>query len=107
MTLPATQLAAGDSGVIHMGLLNVIRRMALREKLPIREIARRTGLSRNTIKKYLRAGTIEPKFNVPARSSKLDPYAEKLAAWLKTEAAKSRKQRRGDVGTAKQARRTC
>lgn len=50
MTLPATQLAAGDSGVIHMGLLNVIRRMALREKLPIREIARRTGLSRNTIK---------------------------------------------------------
>lgn len=77
-----------------MGLLNVIRRMALREKLPIREIARRTGLSRNTIKKYLRAGTIELKFNVPARSSKLDPYAEKLAAWLKTEAAKSRKQRR-------------
>ncbi|WP_425073795.1 hypothetical protein [Sagittula sp. S175] len=36
-----------------MGLLNVIRRMALREKLPIREIARRTGLSRNTIKKLL------------------------------------------------------
>ena len=77
-----------------MGLLNIIRRMALREKLPIREIARRTGLSRNTIKKYLKAGTIEPKFSVPARSSKLDPYAEKLAAWLRTEAAKSRKQRR-------------
>ena len=37
-----------------MGLLNVIRRMALREKLPIREIARRTGLSRNTIRKYLK-----------------------------------------------------
>ena len=48
-----------------MGLLNVIRRMALREKLPIREIARRTGLSRNTIRKYLKAGTIEPKFSVP------------------------------------------
>lgn len=30
-----------------MGLLNVIWRMILREKLPIREIARRTGLSRN------------------------------------------------------------
>lgn len=37
-----------------MGLLNVIRRMALREKLPIREIARRTGLLRDTIKKYLK-----------------------------------------------------
>ena len=59
-----------------MGLLNVIRRLALREKLPIREIARRTGLSRNTIKKYLKAGTIEPKFSVPERASKLDPFAD-------------------------------
>ena len=77
-----------------MGLLNVIRRLALRELLPIREIARRTGLSRNTIKKYLKAGTIEPKFAVPERPSKIDPFADKLAAWLKTETAKSRKQRR-------------
>ena len=66
----------------------------MREKLPIREIARRTGLSRNTIKKYLKAGTIEPKFSAPERPSKLDPFADKLAAWLKTESAKSRKQRR-------------
>jgi len=77
-----------------MGLLNVIRRMALRERLPIREIARRTGLSRNTIKKYLKAGTIEPKFAVPERPSKLDLFADKLSAWLRTETAKSRKQRR-------------
>ena len=39
-----------------MGFLSVIRRWALREEMPIREIARRTGLSRNTIKKYLREG---------------------------------------------------
>jgi transcriptional regulator with XRE-family HTH domain len=45
-----------------MGLLNIIRRMALGEKQPIREISRRTGLSRNTIAKYLSAGTIEPTF---------------------------------------------
>jgi transposase len=77
-----------------MGLLNIIRRMALREKQPIREIARRTGLSRNTIKKYLNAGTVEPKFATPDRPSKLDAFAEKLAVWLKTEAGKSRKQRR-------------
>ena len=44
-------------GVIHMGLLNIIRRMAMREKVSIREISRRTGLSRNTIAKYLGAGT--------------------------------------------------
>ncbi len=84
----------GGNGVIHMGLLNIIRRMALREKLPIREIARRTGMSRNTIKKYLNAGTIEPQFSTPERQSKLDPYADKLAGWLKSEAGKSRKQRR-------------
>ena len=77
-----------------MGLLNIIRRMALREKLSIREIRRRTGLSRNTIAKYLKAGTIEPKFTMPDRPSKLDPFAEKLAGWLKTEGGKSRKQRR-------------
>ena len=77
-----------------MGLLNIIRRMALREKLPLREIARRTGMSRNTIKKYLNADTIEPQFTTPDRQSKLDPFAEKLAGWLKTEVAKSRKQRR-------------
>jgi len=80
--------------VIHIGLLNVIRRLALREKVAIREIARRTGLSRNTIKEYLNAGTIEPKFSIPERPSKLDPFADKLAGWLKAEASKSRKQRR-------------
>ena len=77
-----------------MGLLNIIRRMSLREKLSIREISRRTGLSRNTIAKYLNAGTIEPHFVTPERQSKLDPFADKLAGWLKSEAGKSRKQRR-------------
>ena len=77
-----------------MGLLNIIRRMHLREKLSIREIARRTGLSRNTVTKNLSADTVEPRFATPARPSKLDPFAEKLTGWLKTEAGKSRKQRR-------------
>jgi transposase len=80
--------------VIDMALLSVIRRWALRDQLSIREIARRTGLSRNTIRKYLRSGTVEPAFRVPERPSKLDPYAEKLSAWLKTAADKSRKGRR-------------
>lgn len=77
-----------------MGLLNIIRRMHLRQKLSIREIARRTGLSRNTVTKHLAAGTIEPTFATPGRPSKLDPFAEKLAGWLKTEGGRSRKQRR-------------
>ena len=81
-----------------MALLSVSRRWHFRDEMPIREIERRTGLSRNTIRKYLRAGTIEPGFKVPDRPSKLDPFAEKLSGWLRTEGAKSRKQRR----TAKQ-----
>ena len=56
-----------------MGFLSVIRRWALRDKMPIREIDRRAGPSRNTIKKYLREGAVEPKFKTPARPSQLDP----------------------------------
>ena len=84
--------------MIDMALLSVIRRWHFREGMPIREIERRTGLSRNTIRKYLRADTVEPRFKVPGRPSKLDPFAEKLSGWLRIEAGKSRKQRR----TAKQ-----
>ncbi len=81
-----------------MDLLSVIRRWHLREHLPIREIERRSGLSRNTIRKYLRADTVEPQFKAPDRPSKLDRFSEKLTGWLCVEARKSRKQRR----TAKQ-----
>jgi transcriptional regulator with XRE-family HTH domain len=77
-----------------MGFLSVIRRWALRDKMPIREIARRTGLSRNTFRKYLRAEIVEPSFRTPTRPSKLDPFAEKLSGWLVMEVRKSRKDRR-------------
>src|SRR3546814_10707027 len=53
-----------------------------------------TGLSRNTIRKYLRSETIDPRFKVPDRPSKLDPFAEHLAAWLRREMGRSRKQKR-------------
>ncbi len=59
--------------------------------MSIREIARRTGLSRNTIRKYLRSGDQEPTYAKRASKSRLDPFAEKLAHWLKTEAGKTRK----------------
>ena len=77
-----------------MALLSVIRRWHFREHLSIREICRRTGLSRNTIRKYLRSDAVEPAFKVPDRPSKLDPFADRLSAWLKTEASKPRKQKR-------------
>ena len=64
-----------------MGFLNIIRRMSLREKLSIREIGCRTGLSRNTITTYLNAGTVEPRFTTPERVSKLVPFGRE-AFWL-------------------------
>ena len=80
--------------MIDVATLNVIRRWALREDMSIREISRRTGLARNTVKKYLRSDEAEPTYAKRVSSSKLDPYAEKLATWLGIEATKSRKQRR-------------
>jgi transposase len=77
-----------------MALLSVIRRWHFREGMRIREIGRRTGLSRNTNRKSLRAGDVEPKFKVPDRPSQLDAFAGKLATWLRVETSKSRKQRR-------------
>ena len=77
-----------------MATLNVIRRWALRDQLSIREIARRTGLARNTVKKYLRSDQTEPQCAKRVSSSKLDPYADKLTQWLEAEVTRSRKQRR-------------
>ena len=77
-----------------MATLNVIRRWALREQMSIREISRRTGLARNTVKRYLRSDETEPTYVRRVGPSKLDSYAEKLTTWLEIEVTKSRKQRR-------------
>ncbi|EJL31302.1 hypothetical protein PMI02_01746 [Novosphingobium sp. AP12] len=77
-----------------MDLLSVIRRWHFRQEISIREFKRRTGLSRNTIRKYLRSDALKPSFKVPVRPSKLAPFAEKLTAWLRVESKKSHKQKR-------------
>ncbi len=77
-----------------MAILGVIRRWHLREGVSIREIARRTKLSRNTIRKYLSNGELEPAYPRRKSPSKLDDYAEVLASWLKRESTRGRKERR-------------
>jgi transposase len=84
--------------VIDVALLSVIRRWHLREGLSVREIARRTHLSRNTIQKWLESGETVPRYPKRKSPSKLDPYAEELTDWLRGNQRLSRKQRR----TAKQ-----
>jgi transposase len=80
--------------VINVALLSVIRRWRLREGRSVREIARRTGLSRNTVRKYLNSGVVEPKYPQRKTPSKLDEFAGALERWLTSEPLKSRKQRR-------------
>jgi transposase len=81
-----------------VALLSVIRRWHLRDGIPIREIARRTGLSRNTVRKYLASQLVEPTYPSRKSPSKLGDYAETLTNWLFRESRRHRKQRR----TAKQ-----
>lgn len=77
-----------------MDLLSVIRRWHGRDKLSIREISRRTGLSRHTIRKYLANGIVEPKYPLRRSVSKLDPFSGTLSTWLKRESGRNRKRRR-------------
>ncbi|ULQ48292.1 IS21 family transposase [Flagellatimonas centrodinii] len=77
-----------------MELLAKIRRWHFRDQVPIREIARRTSLSKNTVKSYLRSGDVTPEYRRKRMPHKLDPYAEQLQAWLKSDQGKPRKQRR-------------
>ena len=61
-----------------MALLSVLRRWHHRDGMPIREIARRSGLSRNTVRKYLASGVVEPKYPQRKTPSKLDEYSTTL-----------------------------
>jgi transposase len=62
--------------------------------MPIREIARRTGLSRNTVRKYLASQELEPAYPARKSPSKLDDYEQTLTNWLFRESRRHRKQRR-------------
>jgi len=77
-----------------VALVSVIRRWHLRDGMPIREIARRTGLSRNTVRKYLASKELEPAYPSRKSPSKLDSYEETLTNWLFRESRRHRKQRR-------------
>ncbi|MFM8556100.1 MAG: IS21 family transposase [Betaproteobacteria bacterium] len=69
--------------------------MHLRDGLSIREISRSTGLSRNTVKRWLRQeGVTEPKYPPREQPSVLDPWAEQLEAALRVDAHRPARDRR-------------
>jgi transposase len=62
--------------------------------MPIREISRRTGLSRNTVRKYLASDIVEPQYPKRKTPSKLDDFEQTLISWLFRESKRQRKYRR-------------
>ncbi|TFI26392.1 helix-turn-helix domain-containing protein, partial [Herbaspirillum sp. 3C11] len=46
--------------MIDVALLSIIRRWHLRDQVSLREISRRLGISRNTVRRYLRSEAVEP-----------------------------------------------
>ncbi|MCL2885780.1 MAG: IS21 family transposase, partial [Betaproteobacteria bacterium] len=78
-----------------MAMLGKIRRMYFRDKLPVSEIARRTSLSRNTIKKWLRApGGAEPHYRRQSGERKIAAYAAQLTKALEMDAHRPKRDRR-------------
>ncbi len=80
--------------MIDVAILSIIRRWHLRDDVSLRDIAKRLNISRNTVRRYIRAGTVLPAYPERISPSKLDGFATKLADWLKSEASRPRKQRR-------------
>lgn len=72
-----------------------IRRMYFRDKLPINEIARRTSLYRNTVKKWLRTPNgSEPVYQRRSVPTKLMPYEDLLKQALITDSYRPKRDRR-------------
>ena len=79
--------------MIDMALLSVLKRWHFRDGMPIREITRRTGSSRNTVLKCLASGELEPRYRRLKSPSTLDEYEQTLTSWLYRETKCPRKQR--------------
>jgi transposase len=82
-----------------MDMIGRIRRLHCRKNLSVREIARLTGLSRNTVSKWLQgagSGTVvePPKYRRSSRPGKLDAYHEVLRQALKADARRPKRERR-------------
>jgi transposase len=76
-------------------MLAKIRRMHFRDGMSLREVARRTGLSRNTVRDWLRRPEeTEPKYPARKTVSKLDGWAELLRTWLRTDSHRAKRERR-------------
>ena len=78
-----------------MDMVGKVRRMRLRDQLSISEIAKRTGLSRNTVKKWLNAaGDKLPRYRRAKGKGKLSAFEAGLELALKADAQRPAQGRR-------------
>ena len=69
-----------------MDMLGKVRRMKMRDKLSTSEISKRTGLSRNTIRRWLCApGDVVPKYERKLDARKLTQFEATLITALKAD----------------------
>ena len=81
--------------MISMEMMGKIRRMYFRDKLSLHEIAKRTGLARNTIRKWVRAPEAKPPvYQRRAIFNKLSPFHATLEQALKADSLRPKQQRR-------------
>ena len=78
--------------MITMEILGKIRRLYLRDKLSLHEITKRTGLSRNTIRRWLRSpkGATPPSYRRREGLVKLAAFCEAVEQALKADAHRSK-----------------
>jgi transposase len=73
-------------------MLAKIRRMYFREKVSIREIAKRCSLSRNTVRQWLREPDMtEPKYPDRPSTSVVDPYLDRLRQWVQADSHRAKR----------------
>ena len=84
--------------MITMEMLGKVRRMYWRDKLSLREITKRTGLSRNTIREWLRrpeeVQTAQPTYMRRDGACKLTAFHETLKQALHADAHRTKQNRR-------------
>jgi len=82
--------------VITMEMIGKIRRMYLRDELSLHEIAKRTGLSRNTIRRWLRDPGVAapPRYSRSRKPGKLSVFHAALVQAFKADSHRPKQNRR-------------
>jgi len=82
--------------VITMDMIDKVRRLRLRDKLSLSEIVRRTGISRNTIKKWVNQEAIltPPSYERVSSHGVLSRFEATLVEALTADAKRIKRERR-------------